>query len=82
MPMTHPSYPYIVVNDLPKVRKPQAPVCGFFSRHAGHPPGDEQADPVDSGAVSATAKLQLLPRGCFAALRQNPGQGVCKHYLL
>ena len=55
----HPSYPYIVFNDLPEGGKPQARLRRRLSRHAGHRDGVEQAEPMNrhSGhAVVAAAR--------------------------
>jgi len=40
----HPTYPYIVFNDAPKVENLQAAVRGFLPRHAGHGDGFEQGE--------------------------------------
>ena len=59
--VVHPSYPYIVFNDLPKVENLKRLFADRLSRHAGHRDGVEQAGRIISerpGRVFRSAALR------------------------
>ena len=71
--MLHPTYPYIVFNDLPKVDNLKRLFADRISRHAGYRDGVEQAEPVARGesfGISHCNKRRSWPRtGASASAR-------------